>query len=128
MNYDELKEICRVNKISLQTIASETGVTMNGLKRGIEQQSLAIRYVIPLCKSLCMTPNRMFGIPEDARTVTQTQNGGRNNTQIYDSNGEKIKSLEDEIVRLKEALEDEKDRNKVAEMRINKFIDILNNK
>lgn len=83
MDYNMVKEICRVNKISLQDLATEIGMSPEGLKRSMESDSLAARYVVPLCKSLCISPNKLFGYPN--LSATQTQNGGVGNTQIMES-------------------------------------------
>lgn len=82
MDYGIIREICRVNKISLQTVAKEAGLTAEGLKRGFERDSLAVKYILPICKSLCISPNRLFGYEEQRKTVNQTQTGGVGNTQI----------------------------------------------
>lgn len=84
MDYEQFKNICRINKIAMQDLADEIGMTQDGLKKGLLSGGLAIRYVLPLCKLLAMTPNRFFGI-EEKTTTSQTQNGGVGNTQIMES-------------------------------------------
>lgn len=108
MNYNNLKEICRVNKISIQMVASETGVTLDGLRKGLERESLAIRFVVPLCKALCITPNQFFNM-DDAAKSYQTQNGGFGNTQIMSSNAntlaDQLREKDKQIQRLLDLLE-----------------------
>jgi len=84
MNYNELRKIMAVNQISVQSFADEVNITPEGFKRGIEKQSLAIRYVVPICKALCITPNQLFDYAEK-QICKQTQNGGVGNTQIVEA-------------------------------------------
>ena len=119
MIYNELKEICRINKISLQLVASEVGITQDGLKRGIDKQSLAIRYVVPLCQSLCITPNQFFGEAEPIkRNIQQNQTGGVGNTQTMNVG---LSALQHQLV--------EKDRQLAEKDRqIARLLDLLNKK
>lgn len=65
-------------QVSIETIASEAGLTYDGLKKGFVNESLAMRYILPLCKSLSVTPNEIFGIdsmPEDINFGNMNKNG-----------------------------------------------------
>lgn len=95
MDFNELKRHCASMRVSVLKIAEETGITYDGLKQGITKQSLALRYVLPLCQALCITPNHFFGIP-DKPQKQQVQNGGRNNSQYMDS--EAISALESQLI------------------------------
>ena len=103
MNYNELRKIMAVNQISVQSFADEVQITPEGFRRGMDRQSLAIRYVVPICKALCITPNQLFDFA-DNKTTTQTQNGGVGNTQIVDTGitalQEQLKEKDRQIARL----------------------------
>ena len=98
MFYENLRSICRVNHISLVSICREIGITQAGLKRGMENGTLGLRFVMPICECLHITPNKLFGV-SDGNITSQTQNGGVGNTQI----------MEDGTATLQEQLH-EKDR------------------
>ena len=100
MNYETIKEICRVNKISIGTICEEIGITMNGLKRGIDEGGLGIKYVIPLCKALCTTPNRLFGFTESDVFIQSGIGNTQNNKSISNNSvSEKLDDLEFQLTR-----------------------------
>ena len=61
MNYNELKKICLDNKNNIENIANLLGMTYNGLKRAIENETLPIKKVKELCAILEITPNDFFG-------------------------------------------------------------------
>ena len=109
MNYEYVKEVCRVNHISLRTICKEVGISMDGLKRGMENDSLAARYIMPLCKSINTTPNLLFNIKDGQNYGTQTQNGGVGNTQIMESGmaalQEQLREKDKQISRLLSIIE-----------------------
>ena len=108
MDYEEFKNICRINKIAMQDIAAEIGLTQDGLKKGLLSGGLGIRYLLPLCNALAMTPNRFFGIQEKT-TTSQTQNGGVGNTQIMEDGTttlqEQLREKDKQIDRLLTLLE-----------------------
>lgn len=95
MNFSELKQHCINMHVPIQQVAVEAGITYDGLKKGLSNDSLALRYVLPLCQALCITPNRFFGIP-DKPQKQQVQNGGRNNSQYMDSDA--VSALEAQLV------------------------------
>ena len=103
MDYEQFKNICKTNKIVMQNLAAAIGLTQDGLKKGLISGGLGIRYLVPLCNELSMTPNRFFGVPEQ-QTTTQTQNGGVGNTQIVEAGitalQEQLKEKDRQIARL----------------------------
>lgn len=94
MTFSEIKQNCVKAKVSITTVAEESGLTYEGLKRGINTESLAIRYIPGLCKSLGITPNDFFGY-QNEHAITQTQNGGIGNTQFMDAGAVSI--LQDQL-------------------------------
>ena len=116
MEYEDIKAICRMNKISVQTIASEVGLSLDGLKRGFIAKSIAMKYIPQLCKSLCVTPNRLFGFEDHKQTIQQTQNGGVGNSQIAGTDTEALRQQlaekDAQISRLLGIIESRIDKNK----------------
>ena len=110
MDYKIIKDICRVNKIELKTIAAEIGLSPEGFKRAVEQGSLSARFILPLCRSLGITPNKLFGVGIEKQyisptAINQTQIGGNNNKQEYNGADNKIllKLLKDKDAELTRA-------------------------
>ena len=115
MDYNMVKEICRVNKISLQDLATEIGMSPEGLKRSMESDSLAARYIIPLCKSLYITPNRLFGYGESDIFIQNGINNTQNNkTTVINELTDKLQETESQLLR--------------AEARIDKLLKLLEQK
>ena len=111
LNFNELKHHCAIIKISATNVAAEVGLSLEGLKKGIVNGSLALRCVLPLCQSLGITPNQFFGIPDTA-PKQQVQNGGSHNKQFMDTTT--IAALESQLA--------EKDKQ------ISRLLDLLANK
>lgn len=84
MNFSELKTRCEHAHVSALKVAEEIGLSYEGLKKGITNGSLAIRFVVPLCKSLGISPNELLGVP-DKTGNSQVQNGGVGNVQRMDA-------------------------------------------
>lgn len=105
--YSDLQDYCRKSRISVQEIAKECNLTDTGIKRGLNKQSLAFRYVLLICNSVGITPNQFFGV-DSTNGIHQTQNGGVGNTQIVDQG----------IAALKEQL-------RVKDDQINKLLNII---
>lgn len=60
-NFNDLKDYTKVAQCSIDEIAARVGISYDGLKRGLQNESLSLRYVLPLCQELHMTPNQFFG-------------------------------------------------------------------
>lgn len=67
MSYEDLLRRTKQMRISMSIVANEVGITLEGLKRGIDNQSLSIKYIPQLCKSLCITPDELLGFTIDPR-------------------------------------------------------------
>lgn len=94
MTYNELRVFCAKMRVPVDKIAEESGLTFFGLKNGLTKESLALRYILPLCKALCISPNEFFGV-SDITPKQQIQNGGRNNRQVMD--GTAVAALEQQL-------------------------------
>ena len=85
MNFSELKTRCERAHVSALKVAEEIGLSYEGLKKGIMNGSLAIRYVVPLCNSLGISPNELLGVLDSKTGNSQVQNGGIGNVQNMDA-------------------------------------------
>lgn len=94
MTYEELKKHCDQMHVSVLKVAEEVGISFDGLKKGVSNGSLALRHILPLCESLCITPDQFFGLKGDGG-VRQVQNGGYHNTQAVDTTG--VAALEKQL-------------------------------
>lgn len=84
MNFNELKRHCATMQISVAKVAEEVGLSYDGLKKGLINGSLAMRQILPLCQSICITPNQFFGVDGNI-SHKQVQNGGVGNVQSMDA-------------------------------------------
>lgn len=64
MNWSDLRLRAEQMRVPMTTIAKEVNITLDGLKKGVENKSLSIKYVPQLCKSLCLTPAQFLGTPD----------------------------------------------------------------
>ena len=86
MNYNDLREWCKKHYIPVTTVAREVGITISGVKYGLNNKSMALRFIPQLCKSLGMSPNEFFGYKEkEGSSYSQVQNGGVGNVQNMES-------------------------------------------
>ena len=118
MTFNELKSHCAMMRVSTAKIADEIGLSYDGLKNCLLNQSLSLRYVLPLCQSLCITPNRFFGVtaPEMSVTTQQIQNGGNGNSQTIGS---------DIVPYLRQQLKEKDEQIKVKDGQIKILLDIV---
>ena len=81
MTYSELSDICEQKRILLKNVAENSGLTYDGLRNGMNKQSLGMIKVLKICESVGITPNQFFGI-EDHQTINATQYGLSNSQNI----------------------------------------------
>lgn len=60
--FSDLKRFTKKTKTNVENIASDLGLSYDGLKLGLDQQTLKIQYVLPLCKILCISPDQFFDV------------------------------------------------------------------
>lgn len=98
MEYNELKNYCKTAKISLSDLASELGMTLDGLRTAFENQSLSIKQVLPICQKFAISPNTFFGVA-DGRTgdVIHGNQNKFGRKQIINENKETVKILQDQL-------------------------------
>lgn len=110
MNYNELRDYCKRKQISTTSVAADTGITLSGLKKALDSQSLSMRLIPAFCRSLCITPNQLFGFEDGKYGITQIQNGGKDNKQTVCADS--LQELQNQL--------------KVKDEQIGKLLDILN--
>lgn len=61
MNYNEVKKLCDSRKLQVSDIICHTGLTYQGLKKGLDTKCLSIDKLFALCEVLKLSPNAFFG-------------------------------------------------------------------
>ncbi len=102
MIYSELQDLCFARKITVKSLYNALGMTRSGFQAAIDNQSLPIKRLLPLCSKLGISPNQFFGIEETPTTIaakdSAVQLGGNSNTLNYAlSDNETIKLLSEQI-------------------------------
>lgn len=90
MTYDRIKEICEFNKITVSDVAKELGMTSTGFRQSIVNQTLPIRFVLPLTKILCVSLNDFFDLQSNNQETIyghniQQSSGVKSKNIIFDS-------------------------------------------
>lgn len=83
MNFNDLQNVCRKNKITATSVAEHLGLSYYGFKKALNNKTLAIKHVEEICNLMCITPDEFFGLKKNGNM--QTQNGGIGNTQFMDA-------------------------------------------
>lgn len=112
MNYTELKDIAEKHRILIKHIASELSMTVQGLQTSLDNQTLPIKKVIPLCSFLGISLNDFFGVKDSSSEVYY----GGNNQKTYGNKSKNIQMFDSkatealiEQIRIKDAQLKEKD-------------------
>ena len=102
LSYMELMDILEAKGMSAKSLCEKMDITTNGLRKGMNNQSISMRLVDTLCKAINITPNHFFSWSDS--TATQIQNGGAFNTQIADQGiatlQEQLRIKDDQINKL----------------------------
>lgn len=95
MDYNDLQILLKQKDLLLENVCQEIGITTDGLRKGIKNNSLALRYVKPLCYALGISPNEFVGWKSaDSSSGIYASNISGVNTQNSD---EAIKALKDQL-------------------------------
>lgn len=81
MTYSELSDICDQKRILLKNVAENSGLTYDGLRNGMNKQSLGMTKILKICEYVGITPNHFFGY-EPSNTINATQYGISNSQNI----------------------------------------------
>jgi DNA-binding Xre family transcriptional regulator len=60
MNYTELKEIAKTKNILVKDLATETGITRQGLQKVLDNDTIELRKVKRICEILQIHPTMFF--------------------------------------------------------------------
>ena len=82
MSYSELSDICDAKRILLKNVAENSGLTYDGLRNGMNKQSLGMTKVLRICEYVGISPNQFFGYESIGQTFNTTQVGVMNNQSI----------------------------------------------
>ena len=113
MNYYELQDLCEMKHKTVTNVARALGITLEGLKRGLNNESLSFRYVKPICDLLEITPNEFFRVNSNSGD-TGCNKFGQNQTI-----NQVPVELNDTLVILRSQL-------KEKDMQIEKLLNLLN--
>lgn len=87
MDYNELRKICESNKITLTELASAVEMTSTGFKQAMENQTLPIKKVLPLCQFLSISVSQFFGVQNTPADMYY-------NSQVQHSSGQRAKNIQ----------------------------------
>lgn len=82
LTYSEISDICADKRITVTKLASESGMTLHGLKSAIQNETVQSRVILSICNLLSITPNQFYNWDSDRATFNTTQVGVLNNQQI----------------------------------------------
>lgn len=82
LTYSEIFDLCAEKRITVTNLAKGAGMTLHGLKAGLQQKTLKSSVVFTICKLLGITPNQFFNWDDGCPTFNTTQVGVLNNQQI----------------------------------------------
>lgn len=127
-NFNDLKQYTRVAKCSVDEIAAKTDISYDGLKRGLQNESLSIRFVVPLCQALNMTPNQFFGVEETSGDTNYGNMQKNAKKQIMQVGTEELKKtisiLEGQLKTKDEQLKSKDEQLAAKDVQINKLLGI----
>ena len=98
LSYNQLQTICEKKRLTITFVAESAGLTLSGLRKGIQKCSLSANVIVPLCKALGITPNDFFEIKTDTGD-TGCNKYGKNQTinQIPNELTETIAILREQL-------------------------------
>ena len=79
----------------MDDLCKEVNITSDGLRKGIKNNSLALRFIKPLCYALGISPNEFFGW-EDSNSISGVYASNISGINTQNSN-EAIKALKDQL-------------------------------
>ena len=82
MTYSELSDICDAKRILLKNVAESSGLTYDGLRNGMNKQSLGMTKVLKICEYVGISPNQFYGYEATGQTINTTQVGVMNSQNI----------------------------------------------
>ena len=84
MDYKIIKKAAARANVTLTDICQEAGISLVGLKKGYENETLGMSYIKALCTSLSVTPDYLFGFdaPHGGVDLRANQTGVANTQQI----------------------------------------------
>lgn len=95
MDYNDLMILLKQKDLQLEELCQKVDITADGLRKGIKNNSLALRYIKPLCNALNISPNEFIGWEEfNPTSGVYASNISGINTQ---NSNEAIKALHDQL-------------------------------
>lgn len=98
MNYNELKEIAKIKNILVKDLATEIGVTRQGLQKMIDNETIELRLVKKICELLNISPSKFFEIGNYGLNIsTGHVQSGNGNKMILENKDREIEMLREQI-------------------------------
>lgn len=92
MNYNEFQSLCESRKLQIKDVVNAIGMSYTGLRDSLNNQSLPLKKLTPLCKLLHISPNEFLGWANGhTYNNSNVQNGDSNNMQIIQGNIDTLK-------------------------------------
>lgn len=92
MNYNELQVLCERRKLQIKEVVNAVGMSYTGLRDSLNNNSLPIKKLIPLCRLLNISPNEFLDWGHTCTyNNTNVQNGDSNTMQIIQGNMDMLK-------------------------------------
>lgn len=106
MNYNELKDIAKLKNILLKDLATEIGVSRQGLQKMIDNETIELRLVKKMSELLNISPAKFFEIGTYGLNITtgHVQNGN-GNKMILENKDREIEMLKKQLADKEEIIE-----------------------
>lgn len=116
MDFSQLKKICKTSHVPVTEIAENLNLSYDGLKRGLNNGTIGIKYVLPICSYFGITVADFFGQPKtttgDIVYGSQQKQGKKQIMHIQESESTKqaIKILEEQLREKEEQLKNKEEQ------------------
>lgn len=86
MTYNQLQSLLEKKRITVKEVFEICEMSYMGFKTAMENQTLPIKKVVPLCNFLGISPNEFFGYNDDSTAISNNavQIGGTANMLQYE--------------------------------------------
>lgn len=111
MEYNDLMILAKQKKILQKNLCQQLNLTPAGFKRGIENGTLPINKVLPLCQILGISPNELIGwsSPLVGNYASHIEGPNtQNSNEVISALSEQLKEKDRQIDRLLKILEKNK--------------------
>lgn len=96
MTYEEIRDLCEQKRTTVTSVSEEMGITLLGLKKGLQNESLGIKNVMELCRVLDIDPNTFCGWNRESGDVNygNMQKGAKKQVMTVGSSEELKRTID----------------------------------